>query len=54
MDWHIIHDRAPPCFGRDHSRHAAHAGRRTSVSSALELGALLIESSEKDIVATRK
>ena len=29
-------------------------GRRTSVSSALELGSLLIESSEKDIVATRK
>src|SRR5262249_48318555 len=29
-------------------------GRRTSVSSALELGSLLLESSDKDIVATRR
>src|SRR6266550_4463152 len=36
------------------SRIARTPGRRTSVSSALELGSLLIESSEKDIVATRK
>jgi len=29
-------------------------GRRTSISSALELGALILDSSDKDIIATRK
>ena len=55
IDWQIIHDKnnAASFAGtvRDLPRTP---GRRTSVSSALELGSLLIESSEKDIVATRK
>src|SRR6266567_687999 len=55
MDWHIIHDRASAMVLAETIRDTPRTrGRRTSVSSALELGALLIESSEKDIVATRK
>lgn len=55
MDWHIIHDRASATALAETIRDTPRTrGRRTSVSGALELGALLIESSEKDIVATRK
>jgi hypothetical protein len=55
MEWHIIHDRASAAALAETIRDTPRTpGRRTSVSSALELGALLIESSEKDIVATRK
>src|SRR5216684_2890001 len=55
LDWHIIHDRASATALAETIRDTPRTrGRRTSVSSALELGALLIESSEKDIVATRK
>src|ERR1700675_1812867 len=55
MDWHIIHDRASAMALAETIRDTPRTpGRRTSVSSALELGSLLIESSEKDIVATRK
>src|SRR3981081_2459066 len=55
MDWHIIHDRASAMALAETIRDTPRTrGRRTSVSSALELGALLIESSEKDIGATRK
>jgi hypothetical protein len=55
MDWHIIHDRASAMALAETIRDTPRTrGRRTSVSSALELGALLIESSAADIVATRK
>src|SRR6266700_493869 len=55
MDWHIIHDRASAVVLAETIRDTPRTrGRRTSVSSAWELGSLLIESSEKDIVATRK
>src|SRR5258706_12998325 len=55
MEWHIVHDRASAAALAETIRDTPRTpGRRTSVSSALELGALLIESSETDIVATRK
>ena len=55
LEWHIIHDRASAAALAETIRDTPRTpGRRTSVSSALELGSLLIESSEKDIVATRK
>jgi hypothetical protein len=55
MEWHIIHDRASAAALAETIRDTPRTpGRRTSISSALELGSLLIESSEQDIVATRK
>jgi len=55
IDWHIIRDNASATAFAERVRDSPRTpGRRTSVSSALELGSLLIESSEKDIVATRK
>jgi len=55
IDWHIIRDSASATAFAELVRDSPRTpGRRTSVSSALELGSLLIESSEKDIVATRK
>src|SRR5258705_4877277 len=55
IDWHIIRDNASATAFAELVRDSPRTpGRRTSVSSALELGSLLIESSEKDIVATRK
>jgi hypothetical protein len=55
IDWHIIHDRDSAVALAKTIRDTPRTfGRRTSVSSALELGSLLIEGSEKDIVATRK
>ena len=55
IGWHIIHDRASAAALAETIRDTPRTfGRRTSVSSALELGSLLIEGSEKDIVATRK
>ena len=55
IDWQIIHDKNTATSFAETVRDLPHTpGRRTSVSSALELGSLLIESSEKDIVATRK
>jgi hypothetical protein len=55
IDWHIIRDKASATTFAELVRDSPRTpGRRTSVSSALELGSLLIESSEKDIVATRK
>jgi len=55
IDWQIVHDKASAAAfaGAVHDLPRT-PGRRTSVSSALELGSLLIEASEKDIVATRK
>jgi hypothetical protein len=55
IDWHIIHDRTSATALAETIRNTPRTrGRRTSVSSALELGSLLIAGSEKDIVATRK
>lgn len=55
IDWQIIHDKASAAAFAETIRDLPRTpGRRTSVSSALELGSLLIEASEKDIVATRK
>jgi hypothetical protein len=55
LDWHIVHDRASAMAFSDLVRNSPRTpGRRTSISSALELGTLLLESSDKDIVATRK
>ena len=54
VDWHVIKDKASAeafaALIRDARRSP---GRRTSVSNALELGSLLIESSSGDIRATR-
>jgi hypothetical protein len=55
IDWTIIKDKGSAMAFADAVRNSARTpGRRTSVSSALELGSLLLESSEKDIVATRR
>lgn len=55
IDWRIIQDRASAAaFARAIFAIPRTPGNRTSVSNALELGAHLIESSDKEIVATRK
>jgi hypothetical protein len=55
IDWQIIQDEASAkAFAERVRKSPRTPGRRTSISSALELGTLLIEGSEKDIVATRK
>ena len=55
IDWQIIHDKATAAAFAERIRSTPRTpGRRTSISSALELGALLIAGSDKDIQATRK
>jgi hypothetical protein len=55
INWQIVHDRASAAALAELIRDTPRTpGRRTSISSALELGSLLLESSDKDIVATRK
>jgi Protein of unknown function (DUF1194) len=55
IDWTIIKDKASAQAFAETIRNLPRTpGRRTSVSSALELGSLLLEASEKDIVATRR
>src|SRR6185312_14335673 len=55
IDWQIVHDRASAAALAGLIRNAPRTpGRRTSISSALELGSLLLETSEKDIMATRR
>lgn len=55
LNWRIIHDRASATALAEAIRDTPRTpGRRTSVSSALELGSLLLESSETDIMATRR
>jgi hypothetical protein len=55
IDWHIIRDRPSAAAFADIVRKTPRTlGHRTSISSALELGSLLLESSDKDIIATRK
>ena len=54
IDWRIIHDRASAAeFARVILAIPRTPGNRTSISNALELGAELIRSSEREIVATR-
>jgi hypothetical protein len=49
IDWTTIEDRASALAFAATIRDAPRSpGRRTSISSALELGSLLLESSEKD------
>ena len=55
INWHIIHDEASAAAFAEMLRNSPRTpGRRTSVSSALELGTLMLESSEKDILGTRR
>jgi hypothetical protein len=55
IDWHIIRDKASAVSFAELVRSTPRTpGRRTSVSSALELGSTLIEASAADIVATRR
>jgi hypothetical protein len=55
IDWTVIKDKASAQAFAETIRNTPRTpGRRTSVSSALELSSLLLESSEKDIVATRR
>jgi len=55
IDWTIVRDRASAlAFAQSIRRIPRTPGRRTSISSALQLGSLLLEASEKDITATRR
>ena len=55
LDWTIVKDKASATALAERIRNMPRTpGRRTSLSSALELGALLLEGSEKDIIATRR
>jgi uncharacterized protein DUF1194 len=55
VNWTIVKDRAGALAFAAAIRNAPRTpGRRTSISSALELGSLLLEASEKDIQATRR
>ena len=55
VNWTVIKDRASALSFADAVRRAPRTpGRRTSISSALELGSLLLEASEKDFTATRR
>jgi hypothetical protein len=55
IDWQIVEDQASAdAFAAKIRNSPRTPGRRTSISSALELGSLLIEGSAKDIVATRR
>ena len=55
LDWHIIRDKKSALDFSEAVRALPRTpGRRTSVSSALELGSTLIEASAADIVATRR
>jgi len=54
IDWRIVHDRASASeFAQAILKIPRTPGNRTSISNALELGAQLIQTSEKEIVATR-
>src|SRR5579863_1438343 len=54
-DWHIIRDRQSALeFAELIRKLPRSVGHRTSISSALELGALMLEGSDKDITASRK
>src|SRR5579872_6310349 len=55
IDWTVIKDRQSALAFAAAIRNAPRSpGRRTSISSAVELGSLLLEASEKDITSTRR
>jgi hypothetical protein len=55
VPWMIIHDRASAAAFADAVRNAPRTdGRHTSISSALQFGALMLNASDKDIVGTRR
>jgi hypothetical protein len=55
LDWHVVKDRASANAFADLIRNTPRTpGRRTSISSALELGQLLLEESDKDFITRRK
>lgn len=55
VDWTVVRDRGSALAFATAIRNAPRTpGRRTSISSALELGSLLLEASEKDFTATRR
>jgi hypothetical protein len=55
LDWTIVKDKTSATALAEKIRATPRSpGRRTSISGALELGTLLLEESDKDIVATRK
>jgi hypothetical protein len=55
VNWMVIKDRASAqAFATAVRNSPRTPGRRTSISSALELSSLLLEASEKDISATRR
>ena len=55
LDWNIINNKATAQAFADKIRNSPRTpGRRTSISSALEMGALLIQGSEGQIQATRR
>ena len=55
IDWRIIHDRQSAAdFARATLQIPRTPGNRTSLSNAIELGAEMIEASDKTIISTRK
>lgn len=55
VDWSVIKDRPSALAFAAAIRNGPRTpGRRTSISSAVELGSLLLEASEKDFTATRR
>lgn len=55
IDWTVVRDRPSAlAFAAAVHNLPRNPGRRTSISSALELGSLLLESSEKDMTASRR
>ena len=55
LDWQIIDGKASAeAFAESILKSNRTPGRRTSISGAIEMGALMLEASEKNIVATRR
>jgi hypothetical protein len=55
LDWTIIDGKNSAAAFADQIKNAPRTpGRRTSISGAIEMGALMLEASEKNIVATRR
>ena len=55
LDWAIIDGKNTASAFADQVRNAPRTpGRRTSISGAIEMGALMLEASEKNIIATRR
>ena len=55
LDWTIIDGKNSAAEFAEQVRNAPRTpGRRTSISGAIEMGALMLEASEKNIVATRR